>query len=312
MLEIFLKTVPFFAIIGLGYGAARTRFFPPEAAALLTKFVFYFALSAMLFRLAATLPIEDLWQPQFLMAYTCGSAILYLAMIAIGRSRGESLPMASFEAHCGVIGNVGFIGLPMFVSMFGTGAAAPIMMGLSVDLIIFGAFFVVLVEIGRGRATGLAALRTVLVGLATNPMLISLAAGLAVSLSGIGLAEPVEELATILGGAATPGALFAIGCSLAARSADARIGAALWLSWAKLFAHPALVSIFVLLVFDVDPFAASIIIAAAALPTAGNVYILAQHYQIAVHRVSATILVSTAISVVTVTIVLGLLGLEVI
>lgn len=311
MLPIFLKTVPFFAIIGLGYLAARSRFFPPEAAALITKFVFYFALSAMLFKLAATLPIEDLWQPQFLMAYAIASGILYLAMLVIARARGVPLPMAGFEAHCGVIGNVGFIALPMFVSMFGAAAAAPVMMGLCVDMIIFGALIVILVEVGRGDSTGFAALKIVLQGLVKNPMLVSLAAGLAVSISGIGLAQPVDELATILGGAATPGALFAIGCSLVGRSADNRLSSAVYLSTAKLFVHPALVAVFVLLVFDVDPFAAAIIIAAAAMPTAGNVYILAQHYDVGVQRVSATILISTVVSVATVTLVLGLIGLEV-
>ena len=49
MIEIFYKTIPFFALIGLGYSAALTRFFSAEATAYLTKFVFYFALSAMLF-----------------------------------------------------------------------------------------------------------------------------------------------------------------------------------------------------------------------------------------------------------------------
>ena len=55
MIEIFLKTLPFFAVIGLGYWAGRTKFFSEEATAYLTKFVFYFALSAMIFRFAATL-----------------------------------------------------------------------------------------------------------------------------------------------------------------------------------------------------------------------------------------------------------------
>ena len=53
MLAIFLKTLPFFAVIGLGFMAGRQRFFTPEATAYLTKFVFYFALSAMLFGFAA-------------------------------------------------------------------------------------------------------------------------------------------------------------------------------------------------------------------------------------------------------------------
>ncbi len=40
MLAIFLKTLPFFGLIGLGYGAARIRVFSEEASAHLTKFVF--------------------------------------------------------------------------------------------------------------------------------------------------------------------------------------------------------------------------------------------------------------------------------
>ena len=47
MLAVFLKTLPFFGLIGLGWMAARTRFFPEQAAAWLTKFVFFFALSAL-------------------------------------------------------------------------------------------------------------------------------------------------------------------------------------------------------------------------------------------------------------------------
>ena len=62
MWDIFLKTVPFFAIIGLGYASGRTKFFTAEATAYLTKFVFYFALSAMLFRFSAAMSrVAAIW-----------------------------------------------------------------------------------------------------------------------------------------------------------------------------------------------------------------------------------------------------------
>ena len=69
MLAIFLQTLPFFAIIALGYGAGRTNFFSPEATAYLTKFVFYFALSAMLFRFAANLSLSEILDWQIVGAY---------------------------------------------------------------------------------------------------------------------------------------------------------------------------------------------------------------------------------------------------
>ncbi len=46
-------------------------------------------------------------------------------------------------------------------------------------------------------------------------------------------------------------------------------------------------------------------VAAAALPVAGNVYILASHYGIAPRRVSASILISTAASILTVPLVVA-------
>ena len=36
MIDVLLKTLPFFAIVGLGYGAARMAFFPEVATAYLT------------------------------------------------------------------------------------------------------------------------------------------------------------------------------------------------------------------------------------------------------------------------------------
>ena len=67
------------------------------------------------------------------------------------------------------------------------------------------------------------------------------------------------------------------------------------------------VALAALKVFSVEPFAASVMIAASAFPVAGNVFILAQHYGVAPQRVSAAILISTAVAVLTVTGVVALL-----
>ena len=77
------------------------------------------------------------------------------------------------------------------------------------------------------------------------------------------------------------------------------------MTFCKLVLHPAAVAIAALLVFTLDPYAAGVMIAAAALPVAGNVFILAQHYRVAPSRMSASILLSTAASVVTVSLVIG-------
>ncbi|MBC7141028.1 MAG: AEC family transporter, partial [Rhodobacteraceae bacterium] len=134
--------------------------------------------------------------------------------------------------------------------------------------------------------------------------IVSMVAGLLWSATRLPLPAPADEFLSLLGAAATPGALFAIGASLASKTAE-RVSVALWLSFAKLVLHPAAVAVAALYLFEVDRFAAGVMIAAASLPVAGNVYILARHYGVAPHRVSASILFSTAISIITVSAVIA-------
>jgi len=129
-------------------------------------------------------------------------------------------------------------------------------------------------------------------------MILSIVAGLIWSMLHIPVPAPLNDFLTILGGAATPGALFAIGASLAGKSAE-RVEVAIWLSFCKLVIHPVLVALSLIWIFPVDPFLAAVAISAAALPVAGNVYMLASHYRVAPQRASAAILLSTAACILT-------------
>ncbi|SEN33546.1 hypothetical protein SAMN04488003_11388 [Loktanella fryxellensis] len=305
MIAVFLQTLPFFGIIGLGYGAARIRFFGPDATAALTRFVFYFALSALLFRFSANLSLGQVWDGPFVLAYLCGTGAIYALATVVAMARGLPVAEAAVEAQVAVIGNVGFLGIPMLTLLLGEAAIGPIMLVLSVDLIVFGSLIVILITGSRDGRIHAGVLATVGLGLLRNPMIVSIVLGLTVSALALPVPDPLNAFVTLLGGAATPGALFAIGASLAAKSAE-RVSVALWLSAAKLLLHPVAVAAFALLVFDVALAAAAVMIAAAALPVAGNVYMLAQHYGVAAARVSAAILVTTTFSIVTISTVVAL------
>jgi len=95
MWEIFLKTLPFFAVIALGYGAGRTRFFTEDATAYLTKFVFYFALSAMIFQFTATLDLGDVLDWTLIKAYLLASVVIYILAAIIAKSAQDTL-----SEHC--------------------------------------------------------------------------------------------------------------------------------------------------------------------------------------------------------------------
>ena len=304
MVAIFLKTLPFFALIGLGYWAGRTRFFSAEATAYLTKFVFYFALSAMLFRFSANLSLAEVWDSRLVAAYLWGTAFVYAIASLVGFLRGLDVATNGIEAQCAVIGNTGFLGVPMLTLLLGPDAIGPVLLALTVDMIIFSSLIVILITGSREGQLRLATLKIVGLGLLKNPMIVAITLGFLWSGFGIPIPVPLNEFLAILGGAATPGALFAIGASLASKSAE-RIEIAGWLTFCKLVLHPLFVAFGALFLFGVDPYKAGVIIAAAALPVAGNVYMLAQHYGVAPQRVSAAILVSTTVSIVTVSLVVG-------
>lgn len=220
---------------------AAPRFSRPRATAALTKFVFCFALSAMLFRFLANPSLAARFDRTFVLAYLLGTGVDYLLATLLAFLHG-----------------------------------GPVAEGLGPGVV-----------------------KVVVPGLVSNPMIVAIVLGLTVSALALPLPAPVNAFLLTLGAAATPGALFAIGASLATNSAERRAVAG-GLSFAKLALHPAAVAICALWLFPVDPSAAGLRIAAASLPVAGIVYILAQHYGVAPRRISAAILLSTAASVITV------------
>lgn len=304
MLEIFLKTLPFFGLIGLGYGAARAGAFSAEATAYLTKFVFFYALPAMLFAFSANLTFSDLLDARAVAAYLWACGVLYLFVMVVAFLRRARLDEATIEAHCAIIGNTGFLGVPMLVVLLGEASVKTVLLVLTIDLVVFSSLFTILITLARGGRIDWSLPQRLLTAVARNPMVVAMVLGLSWSATGWQVPVLANDFLRLLGAAATPCALFAIGASLFGRKVE-RLQIVSWLSFAKLVLHPALVAFGALVVFRTDPYVAGVLIAAAALPVAGNVFILAQHYQTGPARVSATILVSTVISIATVPVVIA-------
>ncbi|MEM7195771.1 MAG: AEC family transporter [Pseudomonadota bacterium] len=307
MLQIFIQVLPFCVLSGLGFVATKSGFVSRQAIIHLTHFVFYFALSAMLFEFASRLPIGDIFDLDFVIAYALPSIVVYALVLVFALTRGGGIAEASVEAQCSVIGNVGFLAIPMLIMLFGDAAAAPVLLVLTVDLVFFGSLIVAVITGSRdGRLTP-GVFATIGLGLIKNPMIMAILSGLLWSILDLPKPEALSNFMVMLGAAATPCALFAIGGSLADKSAE-RISIAMWLSFAKLALHPLAVGYSALILFEIDTFSAGIMIATAAMPVAGNIYIVAAHYGVAPQRASASILVSTVLSIVTLTFVISLIS----
>ena len=173
MLAILLKTLPFFAVIGLGFAAGRLRFFSAEATGYLTRFVFYFALSALLFGFAANLDLVEIFSWAFVWAYLLATLSVWLIVSGVALARGVSWPEAVFEAHTGVIGNLGFLGIPMLTLLLGKAAVGPVLLVLAVDLVVFSSLLTILIVGLREGRMSAGIFRVVGLGLLENPMIVS-------------------------------------------------------------------------------------------------------------------------------------------
>jgi predicted permease len=193
---------------------------------------------------------------------------------------------AAFYGLAAAVSNSGFMGLPMIVALVGERSAGPVILATATDL-------VVVATIGMALVGGASVKRMV-----SNPFLVAMLAGAVFSALEWTLPSPVSEFVRLLGTAAGPCALFAIGLSLVRPDAPLKTPMLAVPVAAKLLLHPLLVWI-AMTALGVDEFARMIAVLTAALPSAGWVFIFAVRYKADAGRISAAILLSTALAFVT-------------
>ena len=310
MQTILNTALPFFALIFCGYGAGRFRLLSEASIAGVNAFVFYFALPAFIFKLLATSPLADVANGPFVAAYLGTGLVLFAVAAVLGRllfkvRRSE----AALQGSAAVLGNTGYMGIPLVAAAFGDRAAIPLVLGLTLEATVLIPLTIILVEAQKGLDAGWSRLLGSVVGaMVRNPIIIAIFAGVLVSAVSLGLPTPIENFTALLGDAAGPCALFALGATLASFPISTGIGEVSYMTLFKLLVHPTAMWFATTCLFDVDPLWATVAILGAALPVAANVFIIARQYDTYVERVSSAILVSTAISVVTVSALLTILS----
>lgn len=310
--DVLAQTLPFFAILFAGFALAKLKVVGPAAVAGINTYVFYLALPALLIQALATRPLAEIARGDFLIVYIALLAALFaLGLIAQRWLTRDGWGASAVASMGGCYSNIGFMGLPLAVALMGPEAALPIVLILLVDLTLLMGAVVVLLELDRGGGDGspAKALAQVLKGLATNPLILAITAGLLWSASGFGVPGGVTVLFDLLVPTAGPPALFAIGAALAQRKLAARAAAPLaWLTVSKLAVHPVLV-FFALLWFapDLPPVWLAAATLAAAMPAAGNIFVLADRYGRFATEISAAILITTLLAVASVPVAVWLL-----
>ena len=307
VLSILLITFPFFALVLCGYLSARSGVLPQPAIPGLNAFVLYFALPCMLYRFGSSTPIVQLLDPAVVGVYLLCAAVMVSATVALTRNARIGWNDAAFGALVAAFPNTGFMGVPLLVALLGAQAAGPAIVTILLDMVITSSVCIALSRMDGAGTHGLGvALRSAFRGVATNPMPWSIALGAVASAAQFRLPGPVDRTVAMLADAASPVALFTIGAVLARSQMNQRervlardyVPVAL----AKLLVHPLLVwcagSAAIALGVPLSPFAFTVLVLLAALPSASNVSLLAEKFGANNGRVARIILVSTALAFV--------------
>ena len=305
MPAILTVTTPFFALVLLGFLAGRLRLLPAASIPGLNAYVLYFALPCMLFRFGASMPFAKLIDPALIGIYAL-CALLVVGLTVGITLRRVGLKNAAFGALVAAFPNSGFMGVPLLVALFGDAASGPVIGTLLVDLFLTSTLCLALAQAhgARGDASLPVAVARALRGAATNPQPWAIALGALAAATSLQLPGAAARVVEMLADSASPVALFTIGAVLwrAGQHAHTRtpVGDYLPPALIKLFVHPALVGGAGLALrasgVDVPTFGLTMLVLAAALPSASNVSLLAERHGADDGRIARIVMTSTVLA----------------
>lgn len=302
MVDILGLILPLFGLILLGYATARITRQPVEALGWLNTFIIYLALPALFFRLLSQTPIEQLASWGFI-ATNIGVTFAIFAMtflFGLIGTRGNTAE-ATIQGLAGAYGNIGYMGPALAILAFGEKAAIPVALIFCFENIMHFVIAPATMAVAGYQAGGPFRLALEIIRrIAFHPFIIATAAGVGAAAIGFAPPVPVERLIAYLAQAAAPCALFAMGVTLALRPLKRVPPALAYIVPIKLVLHPVAMYLALSYAGPFDPIWLFTAVLLASLPTATNVFVMAQQYRVWVERASASILFTTLLSVVTV------------
>jgi predicted permease len=303
MSNIIGLVLPFFGMIFLGYVVARITRQPVEALGWMNTFIIYVALPALFFQLLSKTPIEKLTEFTFIFGSVFSTFVIFALVFALSvfTSRGE-VAASTVKGLGAAYGNIGYMGPGIALLAFGQPAAVPVALIFCFENMMHFAIAPMMMALaGSDDSKPLALALDVVKKIVLHPFIIATAVGVAAAALEVKPPMAIDTLLEYLAGAAAPCALFAMGVTLAMRPLKRMPREIGLIAVFKLCVHPALCFVVLSLVGNFDPVWVYTAVLLAALPTATNVFVIGQQYGVWVERASATILVTTVLSVATVT-----------
>ena len=302
--------LPLFGIMLTGYLCGRFRLLMDGSSTILNQFVFVVSLPALIFISLSRIRVEDFFDWPFLGALGGGMLATFCLSILVARLFfPDTLTALGLHGLTAMFSSTAYIGLPIIRMVFGDAGLVPGIVGVVITAAAFLPLGIILSEIDkeRGGTKGGFTFRP-LVAVLRNPIIVATVTGLTFSAAGVTIPGSIMTFCELLSGAFIPCALFAAGLFMSGCSVRGETKEITWLVFAKLLLHPLITWYLAYHVFALKGILPAVAVLQAALPSGVPVFVLAQQYNTFVSRSSAVILVSSAMSVVTLTVLLFVLG----
>jgi malonate transporter and related proteins len=298
--------LPVFGLVGCGYLAGRFGIVTQASSAALNQFVYAFALPAMLFVAVYRGSLDEILSGAFLLAVILATLLTAAAGFALSSFSGATPAQSTMRALNASFANTGYLGIPLVTVAYGERAALPAALATVATNIVSFALAIVCLELFVNPRPG--GMRRALRGVLMSPLIWPIALAIVLVAIDLTIPLPAERFATLLAAAAGPCALFAIGLFVSQLSIRAGVAASWQSTVLKLVLHPLLMAVLAFWLLPVDTFWAKIAVICAALPLGATAFVLAQRYQLLEAETSTGAVVSTAASVVTVSLLMALLA----
>ncbi|MEM7669355.1 MAG: AEC family transporter [Pseudomonadota bacterium] len=305
LLEIVL---PVFMVVAAGYGMVRMRWYPEAGIDPLIKFATGFAVPVLLFRAMYGIDLGKTlrWDHQvsfYAAAFVCFVVGITLARMIWKRRPGESVAVG----FCALFSNSVLFGLPIMERAYGRLDEIYALITFHTPFCYFAGFLAM--EFSRRDGMPIpVAIKNALREILRNSLTIGLLLGLAANLIGLSIPAPVSAAIDMIAGAALPVALFAVGGVLTRYSLKSNLGEAGMVAVLSVIVHPALAWFLSYHAFGLAPNFVQSAVIMAAMPTGINGYIFAAMYHRAERTAASSVLIATALSLLTIPVWLAVLG----
>jgi malonate transporter and related proteins len=314
--------LPVVLLIAIGFFAGKRSWISAGSVKDLSNLVFLILIPALLFRTMGAVHLENLdLKPVGVYFLTVG--IIFTAVLLWqGLSRRSTV-----VALASIFSNTIMIGVPLVGLAYGEAALVYLFTLISLHALVLLTLATVVLEfavmrertqhakteagqLAHDRDTAASIAKNVVLAMRNaviHPVPLPIIAGLLFAQTGVTIPAVVDRPLQLLGSAFGPLALVLVGVTLAHTQVGAHIKGAFAISIVKNALHPALMAAMGW-AFGLTGMPLTVMIVAASLPVGANVFLFSQRYHVAQELITASVAITTAVALVSVSLVMAWLG----